>query len=252
MESSLNLIFNIVGTILNTIIAVLVLYLTYLAVKFTAKPKIRVTFVNSNNKREIKQLPGCFCVIRLYIENVGHWFSAKPAASNIQAWINLPSLFKLVYLRYGANLDKVDFKEKSAKGGIKYLRADEITLFHEEPGEYLELGLITPKKEGEYELFIPIYANEGHCGFSILPILIGQPDYYFKDYSYKQLEEQLCKDINEENDAEGIICDVLHFLRKNWEKFNLLSFHIDTEKTNKIFIGKRQEICISLTMPHDI
>lgn len=54
------------------------------------------------------------------------------------------------------------------KGASKYLKASGIVLFREEGSESIEVDVKMPEKEGRYMFWIPIYSNEGSCGFEKL------------------------------------------------------------------------------------
>jgi hypothetical protein len=50
------------------------------------------------------------------------------------------------------------------KGGSRYLRVTEINLFHEEPGEDIEVDVKMPDKKGNFHIWIAAHSDQGDCG----------------------------------------------------------------------------------------
>lgn len=159
--------FNVVHLIFEIITTIFVIYLTIIAVKFAAKPRLRIRF--KDGKKEAEFAAGERVTLKLYVENKGHWFAAKPAARKVVLYANFRPLFELTEIRYGSNLERSNQEVKIGKGGRKYLETEGIIyLYHEEPGEDVEVDVKTPEAEGRYPVEIPARSEEGSCGFERL------------------------------------------------------------------------------------
>jgi hypothetical protein len=137
--------------------------LTFLMLHSSAKPKLKVT-LSSPGKDKLEFHKGALSTLRFYLQNVGHWYGAKPAASNVTLWINFEPAFTPIKIRYGSNLQKRKKGFRRGKGGSKYVKAKGIHLFHEEPGEAVEVRVKMPKEKGAYRFWVAAHANEGGCG----------------------------------------------------------------------------------------
>jgi hypothetical protein len=161
-------------SIFTAITTIFIIILTFLALKFQAKPKVKIRFKNGG--RRIKFHVGEKATLRLHAENVGHWYSAKPAATNVILWVNFEPAFEPIEIRYGAALETRSHNVRYSKHGNKWLRASEIHLFHQEAGEDFEVDVKMPEKEGLYKLWIPIHSDQGDSGFQKLWIKVVKGD----------------------------------------------------------------------------
>jgi hypothetical protein len=158
-ESPVGIIYLISSVVSSSFLVLL----TFLILKSSAKPKLRVT-VSSPGKDKLEFHKGKLSTLRFYLQNVGHWYRAKPAANNVTLWINFEPAFKPIKVRYGSNLQKRKKGFRRGKGGSKYVKAKGIHLFHEEPGEAVEVNVQMPAEVGTYSFWVAAHANEGDCG----------------------------------------------------------------------------------------
>lgn len=149
------------------IITIFIIYLTVIALKFAAKPRLKIRFVNREKEAEIPT--GKVVTLKFCVENIGHWFTAKPAARRVVLYVNFESEFEPIEIRYGSALERSNKDVRIGKGGRKYMETEGIIyLYHEEPGEFVEVDVKTPEREGRYPIWIPARSEEGSCGFEKL------------------------------------------------------------------------------------
>lgn len=159
MEVGLTL--EIASFALLVITSILMAVLAFLALSFSAKPKLKLS-LRDGGKR-IKLMKGERRVVRFYAENVGHWY-ARPAARNVILYVSFQQPIEPIGIRYGSNLEKVNRNASPGKANSKYLKATGVFLFHEEPGEEVEVDVIAPTRSGLYYMWISAHADEGGCG----------------------------------------------------------------------------------------
>lgn len=154
---------NIITAIFSAITSLFVAFLTFFILKFEAKPKLRIHILNG--KKRIRFRVNEKTILKFYLDNVGHWFSAKPAATNIILWVNFEDAFNPIELRYGAELEKTTRDIRTSKiGKNKWIKASGIHLFYEETGETIEVEVQMPKKKGNYKIWLAVHADQGTCG----------------------------------------------------------------------------------------
>jgi hypothetical protein len=153
---------SIMSALASAITALIVVFLTFLILKFAAKPKLRIRLKDRGRKTRFHANEKI--TLKFHIENVGHWYSAKPAAINVILWVNFEQAFEPIELRYGADLGKRTRAVRSSKQGNKWLRASEIHLFHQEAGEDIEVVVKMPEKKGRYRIWVTAHSNQGDCG----------------------------------------------------------------------------------------
>ena len=156
-----NLTLDIASLVLSGITSALIILLTFLALGFSAKPKLEINL--KDGRKKLKLIKGENKTLRFHIENVGHWY-AKPPATNVILFVNFPQPFEPVIIRYGSTLEKEDRNIFHGKDNSKYLKATGILLFHEEPGEDVEVDVVAPAKSGRYRIWIAAHSDEGGCG----------------------------------------------------------------------------------------
>ncbi len=153
---------DFITALATAITSLIVTFLTFLILKFEAKPKLKVRLKNGG--RENRLHVNEKTTLKFYIENVGHWYSAKPAATNIILWVNFEQAFKPIELRYGDALEKTNVNIRSSKHGNKWVRASGIHLFSQEAGEDIEVVVKMPGKKGRYRIWVTAYSDQGDCG----------------------------------------------------------------------------------------
>lgn len=150
--------------IVEVVSAVIIIFLTFIILKFTARPKVKIRFKNGKKEEEI--FIGQEKNLIIHVENQGHCY-AKPAARNTVFDVNFDPVFvELIKLEYGTAPPREDTKVKDGKGG-KFLSAEGIYLFHEQPGEDFTVT-VKGLKQGRCPIEIPARSEEGSCGFQKL------------------------------------------------------------------------------------
>ena len=161
MTMDWNLAIAVASLIVSTVTSAFVAYLSFLMLRFSARPKLRIHLVGSEAR--IAFLPEKTIRLKVYLENVGYWY-AKPRARNTRAYWNFHPTFGLKQIRFGSDLEKSDSNVRRGKGGSKFLKADGIHLSAGEPGEYIEAEVVTPSRPGSYRSWVSAYCDEGDCG----------------------------------------------------------------------------------------
>jgi hypothetical protein len=154
-----NFSISLISLIVSTATSLFVAYMTFVMMKFSAKPRIRVSL--SPSSVEV----GVDTVIRLtlFVENIGHWYT-KPRATNLRIYWNFEADFELLEIRFGAPLDLVKNAVRRGKANSKYLKASGIHLSAAEPGEEVQIDVRTPIRPGTYHHWVSVFCDEGDCG----------------------------------------------------------------------------------------
>ena len=145
----------LVNVILTSITAVCALYLSYAALKHSAKPNVRVKMLNPSDHRCVETVLFIF-----ELTNIGYWY-ARPSAINTTVFCNFAPEFKLIELRYGSNQSYVDADAKVGVGKMIYLKAKGLKLTYGEEGEEVHVRAITPKHEAKYRIRISAFSDNG-------------------------------------------------------------------------------------------
>jgi len=166
----LEFVLIIIDSIASTILALL-------ALRYTARPRLEVTF--DHGKRRTRLPPNTRITLKMLVWNKGHIY-AKPAAHGVIGWINFPEDFfrrggELLEIRYGPKDKKHTNREvKPGVGRRRYIAIKKpgIVVYPQEPPEEVEIDMLTPDG-GEYRIEIPLYSDEGDCGFSKLLLMVN-------------------------------------------------------------------------------
>src|ERR1035437_6360964 len=88
----------IANLVVSAVTALCAIYIAFLALRHTAKPRIDVMLLRSGD-----ELLGCNTEIlfNLEVRNVGYWYAAAPAI-NITVYCNFDPAFAPLELRYGS------------------------------------------------------------------------------------------------------------------------------------------------------
>jgi len=113
--------------------------------------------------RERTFLAGDTVNIRYQLKNIGHWYG-KPAAKNINLYINFEESFDPIELRYGSTLEMTNTKVSRGKSNSKYMKAEGIHLTYYEEGEEVEVKVRLPLVKGKFKSWIAAFSDEGDCG----------------------------------------------------------------------------------------
>jgi hypothetical protein len=159
---------DIADLVLMVVSSGFLVLLTLLILQFTAKPKLRVTVSSKDETKKGKLIfpKGKFITLRFELKNVGHWYWARPAASNVTLWVNFEPAFNPRMILFGSDLEKENWNVRHGKDDSKYMKADGIYLFHKESGEAVEVYVQVPEKKRKkgYRFWVTAHANEGGCG----------------------------------------------------------------------------------------
>lgn len=143
------------GLILNFLTAFAAVYIAFLALVHTAKPRIDVVLLEDT-------IQPCNRLIKLQFElrNVGYWY-ALPPAIDITVYCNFDPAFDLVGLGYGSQQEILAAEVRIGKGGRKYLKAKGIKLIADDFGEVVQVHLKTPQVPGSYLARLSAYSANG-------------------------------------------------------------------------------------------
>ena len=157
----MNLLTSLAPLFITTLLTVFVIYLTFLTLKFTTKPRLKISpiTVGWKNGYTVEEVAN----LKFLVENVGYWYS-HPAATNVKIYVNFDPEFSLESLKFGSQLEITDSNVQRGKRGSKYLIAKGIQLSHYEPGEEIEAKVRMPKEEGQYKCWLCALSDQGDCG----------------------------------------------------------------------------------------
>jgi hypothetical protein len=146
---------TLISFALSTITSICAVYLAYAALKYTAKPYVRVKLLGSNTFQ-----PNTTVDFRFQFTNIGHWYG-RPTAINVIAFCNFDPRFQLIELRYGSTQTYVDSDAKAGKGNTMYLKAKGLKLTFGEEGEEVHVKAVTPRDQGDYMIRVTAYSDNG-------------------------------------------------------------------------------------------
>lgn len=141
---------NLLFTMITTVCA---LYLSLVALRHSALPRIDVRMVAP---RAIE----CSTEHTLIFEfgNVGHWY-AKPMAVNVVVYCNFDPHFNPIEIAFGSVQAYKD--TWVGKGKMKYLKAQGIKLAYGEEWEAMHTRVVAPATPGDYLVRISAYSDNG-------------------------------------------------------------------------------------------
>jgi len=151
-----NSLIEILSLTFTFITTVFVVYITLLALKHTAKPKMKIVY----NKLKGNYSTNTEYLISFSLYNLGNWYG-KPGIKHLECFVNFLPPTELVEIRYGSIQELKNMEVKIGKGGSKYLKAEGIYLIHGEPPENIEVKIKTPNDAGEYKFWIACYSEDG-------------------------------------------------------------------------------------------
>lgn len=141
-------------------------YLALVALRFTAKPKLKITALRLSCGGE----SGCLIfeksevgTLRFKCENVGHWY-AKPAATHTTLYINLPVGFEPKEVRYGPLLEFAHSKSGRRSDGGTYTEIQDLHINFRETAWQIQMDVRVPDERRRSRGWVTAYAQEGDCG----------------------------------------------------------------------------------------
>ena len=139
----------------NLIIAICALYLSYMALMHSARPKIKITLESTHN---------LFCdeksIFEFSLKNVGNWY-AKPMVIALKVYVIFDPQFEPIELFYGSTLEIHNTKVAIGVGERKYLKATGIMLSYGEEPEKIQAIAKNPNHPGKYLVRIIAYSENG-------------------------------------------------------------------------------------------
>jgi hypothetical protein len=143
--------------VISTLTAVSAIFIAFLALRHTAKPKIDVLLLNSKD-----DVLDCGSEVMFIFEvyNVGYWYAAAPAL-NITLYCNFDPAFDPVELRYGSIQEYLNKHVRVGKGGLKYIRAKGLKLSQRGEAEKVYVRSFVPKQPGRYRIKATAFSDEG-------------------------------------------------------------------------------------------
>lgn len=146
---------EILSFLVSTVTAVCALYLSYVALQHSAKPKIAIQMASTRLVEIGKE-----AVFRFRLVNVGHWY-AKPSAVDIMVFCNFDPAFELESIHYGSVQEYENAEVRQGVGGFNFLKAKGIKLGTGEDGEEVHVKLTTPTMPGVYLVRISALSEGG-------------------------------------------------------------------------------------------
>jgi len=149
----LDLVISIINLVVSTLTSIFIGYITFLTLRFTAKPLVR--FEIRSTVPALTFDAGSLAKLWLHCENVGRWY-ARPAATNLRLYVNFDSQLE--------RLEQHVHVVRRGKRNSKYMKASGIQLFFGEPGEEVEIEVKLPAEAGRHRCWVSGYSDEGDCG----------------------------------------------------------------------------------------
>jgi hypothetical protein len=147
----------IANLVVSAVTALCAIYIAFLALRHTAKPRIDVMLLRSGD-----ELLGCNTEIlfNLEVRNVGYWYAAAPAI-NITVYCNFDPAFAPLELRYGSTQETTNTHVRIGKGGVKYLKAEGLKLSRRDEAERIHVLAKTPGYPGNFVIKVTAFSEEG-------------------------------------------------------------------------------------------
>jgi len=143
---------NLIFSIITSLCA---LYLSFAALRHSAKPKARVRMTSGRTLPcDTEQI----CVFDFV--NQGHWY-ARPTAIDVVVFCNFDPQFELIECLYGSTQSYSNTDVKIGVGNMKYLKAKGLKLTYGEEGEDVHVRVRTPADPGRYVIRISAFSDNG-------------------------------------------------------------------------------------------
>jgi hypothetical protein len=166
------------GLVLNALVAFAAIYIAYLALVHTAKPRISV-FLHEPRKQP------CSRTLELHYEltNRGFWY-ALPPAIDVTIFCDFDPAFEPICLGYGSQQEMNATEVRIGKGGRKFLKAKGLKLIADDLGEIIRIQVRTPPVPGRYLTRISAYSVNGLSHFE---------DFYIECHMEEESYEGQCR-----------------------------------------------------------
>lgn len=140
---------------MSSITATCAIYLSFVALRHTAKPNVGVKLGSDS---VIRREQRTILIFELF--NAGYWY-AHPVVINLTLFFNFDPEFELLESRYGSAQTYVRSDPKCGVGGSVYLKATGLKLAYGEEAEAVHIVLNSPKKTGIYHVRVVGFSENG-------------------------------------------------------------------------------------------
>jgi len=135
-------------------LAIIAAYFTFLQARSAAKPRIVIDILD-----QLVFDPGQEARVKISLHN-RPYFYAKPAATNVGAYVNVDAAVQPLRLLFGAALSNVHDQVKIGKNNSRCLSASGIVLLPHQ-SESIEWHAKMPTTSGRYQFWIDVVTAEG-------------------------------------------------------------------------------------------
>lgn len=155
-------------SVASLLISVVALATSYLALVYTARPRVRVSLVNDEH----------FPAMQLVTLNfrVEMRSRLKKAVADMKLYINFTPPLEPVDVTFGADLELSDSNVRTGKGASRCLVVTGVRVSREEPVPYEDFSVRvkTPQRSGTYHGWITAFAHDSadDCGVSRFQITV--------------------------------------------------------------------------------
>lgn len=162
---------EIANFIVGIAILCALLYLSYLALQFTAKPKIKIDFKGEQDTGKTQFRPIQKAVLEFTLQNIGHWY-AKPVAIDNTFYFKFDPQFQLKNVRYGSMLENQNNNSSIGKEGKKYFKIKEQYLLCNEPAQQILIEVIMPSAQKTYSVSVFGKSSQSDHGAKFFEVTI--------------------------------------------------------------------------------
>lgn len=157
----------------NVVAAAATIYIAYLALVHTAKPRITVSL-----HEEVRQPCSKLLALHYDLRNRGHWY-ALPPAIDVVVFCDFDPRFDLIGIGYGSQQETLAAEVRIGKAGRKFLKAKGLKLIANDLGEVIQVHVRTPAEPGMYLTRISAYSPNGLSHFQDFPLECYRADMQF-------------------------------------------------------------------------
>lgn len=147
------------------VVALVALAISYLALVYTARARVRVFLVGNNQLAR-----GQMTVVIFRVTMRSH---LKRSAADMRIYVNFPPGVDPTVIRHGSAMELSNANSRPGKGGGKYLTATNMRVSNREPVKYEELAVevMVPHQAqtGRYRGWVTVFAHGSadDCGIDI-------------------------------------------------------------------------------------
>jgi len=147
----------VASLLVSTITALCAIYLAFLALRHTAKPRVGIVLLNSTDEVLVCGTEAVF-VFEVY--NIGYWYGAAPAI-NITVYCNFDPAFEPIELRYGSIQETTNTHVRTGKGDLRYIRAEGLKLSRKGEAEKIHVIAKAPNSAGTFKIKATAFSEDG-------------------------------------------------------------------------------------------